>query len=99
VVADVAADVQASVAAEQVPAIGNVIALGDLDVAAGAAGRLQAEGGGLVVAALRIDDRVGNAGARLVGRDLPAAVAEVGLVGAVIHAGADAGCRARKAQL
>src|SRR5690606_27646612 len=77
VVADVAADVQAGITAQQVPTVGDVVALGDLDVAAGAAGRLQAERGDLVMAALRVDDRVGHAGTRLGGDDLPAAVAEV----------------------
>src|SRR5690606_24566360 len=79
VVADVAADVQAGVAADEVPAVLHVIGLGDLDVALdrAAAGRGQGELGDLVVAPAIVLDGVLDALAGYRLDDLPAAVADL----------------------
>src|SRR3546814_519568 len=59
VVADVAADVEAGIATDQVPAVLDVVGLGDLDVALdrATAGRGQGELGDLVMAAALVLDR------------------------------------------
>src|SRR3546814_5343094 len=59
VVADVAADVEAGIATDQVPAVLDVVGLGDLDVALdrATAGRGQGELGDLVMAAAPVLDR------------------------------------------
>src|SRR5690606_3925750 len=98
-VADVAADVQARVATEQVPAVVDAVGLGDLDVAAAATGRLQGEAGLLVGTALVVLDPVGHARVLLGLDDLPAALANAGHFRVVVDAGADAGIRARAVQL
>src|SRR5690606_30959065 len=97
-VADVAADVQAGVAAQQVPAVVDLEVLGDLDVAAAATGRLQGEGRALVGAALVVLDLVDHAPVLFGLGDLPAALAHARHLGVVVDAGADAGVGAGAVQ-
>src|SRR5690606_39915266 len=87
---DVAADVQAGVATEEVPAVVHPVVLGDLDVAAAATGRGQRERAALVGAALVVLDAVDHARILLGLHDLPAALAHAGDLGVVVDAGADA---------
>ena len=99
VFADVAADVQAGVAADQVPAVVDVVGLRDLDVAATAAGRLEGELGALVAARLDVGQRIGHALARVAGGDLPAALPQTLFLGVVVKARAHARFRAGELQL
>ena len=80
-VAHAAADVQAGVAADQVPAVVDVVGLGDLDVAPAPAGRLEDELGALVGALAVVLDGDGDAAARLGLGDRPAAAAHRARVG------------------
>src|SRR5690606_37849503 len=98
VVADVAADVQAGVAADQVPAVFDVVGLGDLDVAVVLAGRLQQELHGLVVAARLVIDLDHDLLVRDALDDLPAAATDAVVLRGVVEAGAHAGHGAGGAQ-
>src|SRR5690606_36772209 len=99
VVADVAADVQAGVTADQVPTVFDVIGLGDLDVAVVLAGGLQQELGGLVVTLGRVVDLDDDL---LVGDafdDLPAARTDAVVTGNVIKTRTDASLGTGRTQL
>src|SRR5690606_12448636 len=101
VVADMTADVQAGVAADQVPAVLDVIGLGDLDVALDRAspGGGEPEFGELVVAALVVLDGELDALAGHRFDDLPAAVAHLADVGIPGQLRADTGSGAGKLEL
>src|SRR5690606_36918501 len=101
VVADVAADVQARITADEVPAVLDVIGLGDLDVALdrATAGRGELELSELVVATLVVLDGVLDALARHGLDDLPAAIAHLIDVGVPGQLRADARIRAGKLEL
>src|SRR5690606_17113457 len=98
VLADAAAHVQARIAAEQVPAVVDFVALGDLDVAATAAAGLQPELHALVVAARLVLQRVEHAVAGVALDDFPTAVADRLHAGGVVQARTDAGIRAGQLQ-
>src|SRR5690606_4461573 len=99
VVADVAADVQAGVTADQVPTVFDVIGLGELDVAVVLAGGLQQGLGGLVVTLGRVVDLDDDL---LVGDafdDLPAARTDAVVTGNVIKTRTDASLGTGRTQL
>src|SRR5690606_10959472 len=93
VLADVAAHVHAGVATQQVPAVVDAVGLGDLDVAAAAAGRPERERHALVVAAVGGLEVVDHPRIGLALDDFPAALAQGLLLGLVLQARAHARVR------
>ncbi|MNN25277.1 hypothetical protein D3C81_1387460 [compost metagenome] len=93
-----AAHIQAGIATEQVEAVLDAVFLRDLDVAVVLAGRLKREGGDLVVTTGLVIDGDHDALVLLAFGDLPAALAQRAVLGAVIHAGALAGVRTAELQ-
>ncbi|RYZ21582.1 MAG: MarR family transcriptional regulator [Chitinophagaceae bacterium] len=81
VVTDVARHVQAGVTTQQVPAVVDVVGLGDLDVAVVATGRLEGEAGALVGAALDVVDLVADLLARDALGDFPRTLAKALFIG------------------